>query len=391
MKLWKSPLGILQRHVLGEFLKALALSASVMTGFFVLMLVLSLESDARKYGTDLLSLAGVLPYLLPYLLCFSLPMAYLVAAVLTFGRLEGSGEISSMRAAGMRLTTVVGPVLLLALVTAAPIVVIVDSGLEWGFARARERVLESGRVGLLRRVGTGTTLRVDSPPKRSFRIHRFGEGPDGKRPLAIVEFSGGAPREVVLARDHTLEAETTAEKEVLLFRIPEPEGKRPFAWARISKPGEVLLARSGQIAISIESASKQRDKFLQKDWAHGLSRNVRDAKEVRQGLAALEGHRHELDVRRLRALDMEINRKLSFAFGPVALALIGIPLGLWLARGGKLTGFIVGIAVISLFYYPLWFAGQGLASAGELPAGIAVWMAHIAAGGVGAAWLSRMV
>ena len=88
---------------------------------------------------------------------------------------------------------------------------------------------------------------------------------------------------------------------------------------------------------------------------------------------------------------MEINRKLSFAFGPLALALVGIPLGLWLARGGKLTGFIVGIAAIALFYYPLWFAGQGLASAGELPAGIAVWMAHIAAGGVGAAWLSRMV
>ena len=390
MKLWKSPLGRMQRHVLGEFLKALALSAGVLTGFFVLMLLLSLEGDAKKYGTDLLSLAGVLPYLLPYLLCFSLPMAFLVAAVLTFGRLEGSGEIASMRAAGMRLTTVAGPVLVLALVTAAPIVVMVDSGLEWGFARARERVLESGRVSLLSRAGIGTTLRVDTK-ERSFRIHRFGEGADGNKPLAIVEFTGGAPREVVLARDHTLEAETTAETDVLRFQIPEPTGERPFGWARISKPGEVLLARSGQVTITVESAAKQRDEFLGKDWAHGLSRNVRDAKKVREGLAGFEGHRHEVDVRRLRALDMEINRKLSFAFGPLALALVGIPLGLWLARGGKLTGFIVGIAAIALFYYPLWFAGQGLATAGVLPAGIAVWMAHIAAGGAGAAWLSRMV
>ena len=343
MRLRGKLLGRLQRHVLGEFLKALALSAGVLTGFFVLMLVLSLEADAKKYGTDLLSLAGVLPYLLPYLLCFSLPMAFLVAAVLTFGRLEGSGEIASMRAAGMRLTTVVGPVLALALVVAAPMVVLVDSGLEWNFARARERVLESGRVGLLRRAGAGTTLRVDSPPKRSFRIHRFGEGPDGKRPLAIVEFTGGAPREVVLARDHTLEAETTAETDVLRFQIPEPADERPFAWARISRPGEVLLARSGQIAITTESAAKRRDKFLNKDWANGLSRNVRDAKEVREGLAGLKGYRHELAARRLRALEMEINRKLSFAFGPVALALVGIPLGLWLARGGKLTGFIVAV------------------------------------------------
>ena len=93
-------LGLLQRYVVAEFLRALALAAAVFTGFFVLMTLLQFEGDARSYGTDVMTLVGALPYFTPYILCFSLPMAFFVASVLAFGRLEGSGEISAMRAAG---------------------------------------------------------------------------------------------------------------------------------------------------------------------------------------------------------------------------------------------------------------------------------------------------
>ncbi len=92
----------------------------------------------------------------------------------------------------------------------------------------------------------------------------------------------------------------------------------------------------------------------------------------------------------LRVEEMEIHRKLSFAFGPLALVLLGIPLGLKLGRGGRVAGFVVGIAAVAVFYHPLWFCGQGLATAGTLHPGISVWMANAAAGAVGAVWLSRM-
>ena len=91
----------------------------------------------------------------------------------------------------------------------------------------------------------------------------------------------------------------------------------------------------------------------------------------------------------LRSCEMEIHRKLSFAFAPLALALLGIPIGLRFARGGRLAGFGVGVAVIAFFYYPVWFAGQGLATSGALPAALSVWAVQIIAGVSGAIWLSR--
>jgi len=418
-------LGRLQRYVAAEFLRSLALAAAVFTGFFVLMVSLQFEADARRYGTDVMTLVGALPYFMPYILCFSLPMAFLVASVLAFGRLESSGEISAMRAAGVRLTTIVAPVLAVALLAALPVLFLVDAGIGWGFRRAGERVVNSGAESILKRAGAGTTFRVDTKD-RSYRIHRFGEGPGGERPLAVVEFAGGAPREVLLARDHALEAEAGGERDVLRFRIGDSSAAG-FSLARIRRPGEVVLAKSGDFSVATGNQSRRRGDFGAKPYQKSLSDNVREEAALRASLRDLE--REELDsavrvaeiafaggmpdagtrarigraiaardgartglVRKsaeLRACEMEIHRKLSFAFGPFALALLGIPLGLRFARGGRLAAFGVGVATIAFFYYPLWFAGQGLATGGALPAGPSVWMVQIVSGGAGAVWLSR--
>jgi len=389
------------------------------------MVSLQFESDARKYGTDVMTLLGALPYFMPYILCFSLPMAFLVASILAFGRLESSGEISAMRAAGMRLTTIVAPVLAVALLAALPVLFLVDAGIGWGFRRAGEKVVNSGADSILKRVGAGTTFRVDTRD-RSYRIHRFGGGPGGERPLAVVEFAGGAPREVLLARDHALEAEAGGERDVLCFHVGDSSAAG-FSLARIRRPGEVVLAKSGDFSVATGNESRRRGDFGGKPYQKSLSENVREEAALRASLRDLE--REELDsavrvaeialaggmpdagtrarIKKaiaardgaragleresavLRYCEMEIHRKLSFAFGPFALALLGIPLGLKFARGGRLAAFGVGVGTIAIFYYPLWFAGQGLATSGSLPAGPAVWMVQIVSAGIGAIWLSR--
>ena len=96
-------------------------------------------------------------------------------------------------------------------------------------------------------------------------------------------------------------------------------------------------------------------------------------------------------VEDLRVYEMEIHRKLSMAFSPLAMALFGIALGLRLGRGNRVVGFTVGIAAIAVVYYPLWISGQGLAASGVMPPGVAVWAAPALVASFGAAWLSRMV
>ncbi|GAG15242.1 unnamed protein product, partial [marine sediment metagenome] len=180
---------LLVRHVMAEFLVALLLATGVLTGFFVLFMVLGVEGQAARFGTDAGTLLGSIPYLLPYLLCFSLPISFLVAGVLAFGRLEGSGEVSAIRASGVRLTTITAPVLAVALAACLFLLVLVEWGIGWGFAKTGERIMASGRRALEHRAESGRTLRVDSSggtsPERSWRIHTFGAR-EGNAPLAIV-------------------------------------------------------------------------------------------------------------------------------------------------------------------------------------------------------------
>jgi len=436
----------LQLYVLVEFLKALALAAGVFTGLFLLMTSLGMGRLSERHGLEAGAMLLALPYLLPYILCFAVPLAFLVAGVLAFGRLEGAGEICAMRAAGASLWSIAAWPLGAALVASGLLLLLADRGVEWGFARASEIVLESGRASLLRRAGRSHTIKVDLPD-RALRIHRFAEGPGGEASLAVIEFAGGAPRDVVLARDHELDlaapdARGALDSERLRF-VMRP-GSGPFGWARILGPGEVVLGESGTLDVVVEHPPEDRgaartgpeggawrQKTLPwggREYAIGVSGNLREAHELRARLGALE--REELDAalrlaaislaggapseetarrleeaevslarareaiertsRRLRVQRMELHRKLSMAAGSVALALLGMPLGLRLARGGRLAGFAAGVAAIAVLYYPLWMSGQGLAVSGVLPAGPAVWAADAVAGAAGIAWLRRL-
>jgi hypothetical protein len=77
----------------------------------------------------------------------------------------------------------------------------------------------------------------------------------------------------------------------------------------------------------------------------------------------------------LGELRSEYHLRFSLAFAPLALALIGIPLGMTIERGGRGVGF--GAAVLVLFfYYLLLVMGMNLADRESIPAVPALWMAN---------------
>lgn len=410
--------GRLGRHVLSEFLRSLGLATCVFVGFFMLMSSLKFESEAETYGTNVATMVRALPFLLPYLLLFAIPMSFLVAGVLTFGRLEGTGEIGAMRAAGVRLSTVIGPPLAVAFIASLAMVFISDTGIEWGFSKVRSIVVSSGRASLMHKADNGKTLCVDSG-ERSYRIHRFGKNSSGSSPIAIVEFQDGSPQEVVLARDHELEiggSDEPGEEEIDYFRFrlggheTAPDGK---GWARVLRPGEVVLAKRGRLELAFKNASAGKREVGAREHESGLSANIRQARDARAEVARLKDELTALgasaDAKRknkkskrliketdeavstLRVYEMEIHRKISMAFSPVAMLLFGIAVGLRLGRGSRVAGFTVGIAAVALVYYPLWISGQGLAVSGALPPGPAVWAASALVGTGGAVWLSRII
>lgn len=111
-------LKILQRYVLREVLSPILLALVALTLVLVVIIIFSKFEDIAAV-VSLSMLLRLVVYLLPSLLTVAIPMAILTGVLLGVGRLTVDSEIKSMRAHGVSLYPVFGPVLVLGVVAAA--------------------------------------------------------------------------------------------------------------------------------------------------------------------------------------------------------------------------------------------------------------------------------
>ena len=99
----------LSRYVTGELLKTLV------PAFFALMLIMILGfcMQLLHEGLDVVRLPGLIPQVFIYCIPLVLPPAFLTAVITVFGRLAADNELIAMQAAGVRLHSIIIPVLVL--------------------------------------------------------------------------------------------------------------------------------------------------------------------------------------------------------------------------------------------------------------------------------------
>ncbi len=90
-----------------------------------------------------------------------------------------------------------------------------------------------------------------------------------------------------------------------------------------------------------------------------------------------------------RAARVEFYRRFALAFASLALALLGIALGLRGGRGGKAGGFVLTLMLV-VAYYLLFILGLGLAKQGKIPPFWGAWGANLIFLACGAWALSRL-
>src|SRR6185437_16748707 len=90
-----------------------------------------------------------------------------------------------------------------------------------------------------------------------------------------------------------------------------------------------------------------------------------------------------------RPARVEFYRRFALAFACLALALIGIALGLRGGRGGKSGGFVLTLMLV-FGYYLLFILGLSLARQGKVPPWIGVWAANFIFTGFGLWAITRL-
>src|SRR5438874_7505998 len=104
---------LLHRMILWELVKVFVMSLIGITG---ILLMAGIIAEASQQGLGPAQILTAIPLLVPSTLPYTIPATTLFAACVVYGRLAADNEILAIKSAGINITKVVGPGLLLGLV-----------------------------------------------------------------------------------------------------------------------------------------------------------------------------------------------------------------------------------------------------------------------------------
>jgi len=108
---------ILRDYLLKEFTGPFFLTLGVLS--FVMVVVGNLKKIADliiNKGVNILSVLKIFVLLAPYIVTYALPIAVLVAVLMSLGRLSSDNEIIAIRASGINIFQLILPLIILGLI-----------------------------------------------------------------------------------------------------------------------------------------------------------------------------------------------------------------------------------------------------------------------------------
>ena len=337
----------LERYVFKELAAPLGLSLWVFTLVLLLRHALEISDLLMRGGVRPGQVALLLLYALPSLLWFSVPVSFLVAALITLGRLSADNEITAMRALGIGSGTLLRPVLAAGLLLSGTCLALGIQGVPAASSAAR------GLTRTILRQGATAGLQA------GVFDDRF---PD------LVLYAGK-----VDARHNRLERILVAD-----YR---------------SDPVETILAERG--SLSTDAAAPDIRMTLENGSIHQADQEGRVYRLIRFRTYTLVLDRSdappaqpgtaEMTLAQLRAAArggppaearraaVHYHERFALPMACTVFGLFSIPLGTGLRRSGKVAGAGWGLLILFL-YYLLLAAARNLGVQGVLPPAAAAWL-----------------
>jgi lipopolysaccharide export system permease protein len=146
-------MGILSLYIIREIASLFLLGIAVFTLILLMGRLIKLTELVVSRGVPLADVSRMIIYLMPSFLVFTIPMAFLLAVLLAFGRLSADNEITVIKASGISLVQIMPPVLVCAVVAAMMTFAASLVGVPWGNSAFKElsfQVLKSNVSATIR-------------------------------------------------------------------------------------------------------------------------------------------------------------------------------------------------------------------------------------------------
>ena len=356
----------LTRYILGEILSHTLISCALFT-FIIFMPKLPriLEVVVRNTST-LTNVLEIFLFTLPNLFKVTIPMAVLVGVLLGFSRLAADSEIVAMRASGLGI----GYFTRVASIVAVGGMLLGLANTLYLAPRANQAILQMEHSLETSQATYAIQPRVFYEDFRNFVLYvqdvRSGAGAANWRKVFMANVSNPSDPIITTAAFATVVSDSPQE---LLMRL------------RDGAQHEMIPGHPDQYKITAFSSTERPLRLSAQGTVH-LGRL--ETAIYALPLSKLLQHIHDPNSKRYL---IELHDRFSYPFACFVLMLVGVPLGVVSRRGGKSSGFVYALLLVSLYYF-LSSVGSAFARQGKLPVFLGVWSANIlfAAAGLFLIW-----
>lgn len=344
---------ILSLYIIREISSLFLLGIVIFTLVLLMGRLITLTDLVVSRGVPLADVSKMILYLVPSFLVFTIPMAFLLAVLLAFGRLSADNEIIVLKAGGISLFQMLPPVIFCAVFAVLLGLGTSTIGVPWGNSAFKDlsfKVLKSNITATIREKTfwddiPGVVMYTDQYDEQSRTLKGviIHDGRNSDHPMTIFARDG-----VVMSADGS---------QSLLLSLHE--GSIHVA----GDGGLYRLVHFGEYSMTVG----------EKAGSNGISRNASDLR-----LSELQRQIKDpgtLAKDRLKMLS-ELQSRFTFPVASLVFAILAVPLGIQNRRSGKSGGFTISIAII-LTYYVLMSVVRTFAERGVVPPAIALWIPNL--------------
>jgi len=343
-------------------------------GFFIFILILNpiiqLIDRLIVKNVPLKEVLLLFLYLIPSTVAIALPMATLIAVLMSYGRMSSDSEVIAMRASGISYLRIFYPAILMSIFISFVGIVFNDTLLPKGNYAFVKLYREIVQRKPLTELNEHTITPVYSRrTKRFIGIDKIDEKNNEMKGIEIYERDDRTGESKTINAEsgkwlESIERRNNKGNLILIMRLQLNNGY-------IQQPSKDNLNEFSNIPFKKFIINfPQRIEYSTKEVSKGPREKT--SSEIMQDIKA----HYKRSKKRPHKLWVEYHKRFSIPFAALAFVLIGLPFSIVSGRSGKSIS--LGVSIIIIFIYYLFYTfGEGIGRSGKLNEIIALWLVNV--------------
>lgn len=320
-------------YILKEILPIFLIGMMVFTVILLMDKIIKLIELVVNRGGSLSHILMLFVFISPSFLIMTIPIAVLLATLLTFGRLSSDSEVTAFKASGMSLYQLFIPISIFALGAFLLASFLVFYGLPWGnrgfkatlFLLAQSKADIDIKERIFSDAFSGLVVYVDRVPIQGNRM----EG------VLIYDERDKGKANTIIAKQGFLVSNPKEQEMVLRLISGDIHRYEPKlqTFQKIKFDTYDLKLEMAKTFLAIEKKLKDREMSID-----DIQEKIKEVKKTGGDTIPYE---------------VEIHKRYAVPFTCIVFALIGVPLGIQPRRSGRSYGFVLSILILLAYYISL--------------------------------------